>query len=148
MKRIESKIIVNSQHGMSIIEILIALTLLAIGGAFMGTKIFERFHEGKVSAARIQMRNLANSLKDYKRHCSTYPTTEQGLEALVSKPSAGKECKRYAPGGYIEGDEVPMDPWDFPYVYSSDGKKFNIISYGQDNEEGGEGQDADIPLNE
>lgn len=139
---------VIGQQGMSLIEILIALTLLAIGGGIIGTNVYDRFHEGRTSAAKIQMKNLANSLKDFRRHCNTFPATEQGLDALVTKPAEGKDCPRYAPNGYLDGGKVPVDPWDFPYVYSSDGKTFKITSYGNDNEEGGEGKDADISLDE
>lgn len=135
----------NNQNGFSLIEILVALTLLAMAGTFVAGKIFQSLHEGKVSAAKIQMQGLSERLKEFRRHCSFYPTSEQGLESLVQKPS-GRECRRYAPGGYIEGDIVPMDPWENDFIYQSDGKKFNIISYGNDLVEGGEGEDADIPL--
>jgi general secretion pathway protein G len=94
------------------------------------------------------MNNLADRLKEFRRHCHFYPTTDQGLEALVTKPSGGRGCKRYAPGGYIEGGEVPNDPWDNPFEYESDGKTFNIWSLGADGMEGGEGADADIYLRE
>ncbi|MBT5095329.1 MAG: hypothetical protein HOM21_13850, partial [Halobacteriovoraceae bacterium] len=72
----------------------------------------------------------------------------QGLQALVQKPTGGKECKDYPPNGFLEDENVPLDPWDGEYVYESDGKTFNIFSYGPDNEEGGEGTDADIYLKE
>ena len=70
--------------------------------------------------------------------------TDQGFDALIEKPTGGRECKRYAPGGYIEGGKIPLDPWDNEYIYESDGKTFTIISLGADNAEGGEGVDADI----
>jgi general secretion pathway protein G len=137
----------SNQKGLSLIEILIALTILGIAGTFITGKVFESLYEGQVKSAQIQMQNLASRLKEFKRHCGFYPSTEQGLESLISKPS-GRECKRYAPGGYIEGDKVPLDPWDNEFVYESDGKNFNIISYGSDGKEGGEGQDKDIYLYE
>jgi len=137
----------HSTKGFSLIEILIALSLLALVGTFVGGKIFQQFHEGKVGVARTQMGNLANSLKDFKRKCGFYPTTEQGLQALEQKPTGGRECKRYPPNGFLfEDSEVPLDPWENEYSYQSDGKKFNIISFGNDGLEGGEGNDADIPL--
>jgi general secretion pathway protein G len=90
------------------------------------------------------MKSLADRLKEFRRDCNTYPTTEQGFDALIEKPTGGRECKRYAPGGYIEGGKIPLDPWDNEYIYESDGKTFTIISLGADNAEGGEGVDADI----
>ena len=120
---------------------------MGIAGTFVAGKVFEQLHEGKVKSARIQMQGLAQRLQEFRRHCGYYPTSEQGLQALVEKPSGGRECKRYQPGGYIDG-EVPLDPWDAEYVYISDGKTINMISYGNDNAEGGEGEDADIPLKE
>jgi general secretion pathway protein G len=131
--------------GFSLIEILIALTLLALVGTFVAGKMFDQLEEGKVKAATIQMGNFKNALKDYRRKCNFYPTSDQGLEALLSKPS-GKDCKNYPPDGFLDEEEIPLDPWDEEFVYDSDGKKFNIISYGRDAAEGGEGFDADISL--
>ena len=141
-------IIATKNRGFSLIEILIALALLAGAGTFVAGKIFDQLHEGKVESAKIQMNALSDRLKEYRRHCGSYPTAEQGLEALVSKPSGGKECKRYNPGGYIESGNVPVDPWDEEYIYESDGKSFNIFSLGADNEEGGEDKEKDIYLYE
>jgi general secretion pathway protein G len=138
----------TAQKGFSLIEILIALTLLGIAGTFVVGKIFDQLHEGQVKSTKIQMQNLQERLKEFRRHCNFYPTTEQGLEALVSKPTSGRECKRYNPGGYIESGNVPLDPWDNEFVYESDGRKFNIYSLGPDGAEGGEDKDADIYLKE
>ena len=137
----------KSQSGFSLMEILISLTLMGIAGTFVAGKVFEQLHEGKVKSARIQMQGLAQRLKEFRRHCGYYPTTDQGLQALVEKPTGGRECKRYQPSGYLDGD-VPQDPWDTDFVYTSDGKKFDIVSLGNDQVDGGEGEDADIPLKE
>ena len=136
----------QNQRGFSLIEILIALTLLALAGTFVVGKFLDNLHEGQVNSAKIQMSNLEGRLKEFRRKCGFYPTTEQGLEALVTKPSGGRECKDYPQSGFIDGDAVPKDPWDHDFVYESDGKNFNIFSYGQDGEPGGEGTDADIYL--
>jgi general secretion pathway protein G len=136
--------IFKSQSGMSLIEILIALTLLALAGTFVGGKVFEQLQEGKVSSARIQIKSLADRLKEFRRDCNFLPTTDMGLDALINKPEGGRECKRYAPGGYIEGGKIPLDPWDQEFIYESDGRTFEIKSMGADNSEGGEGSDADI----
>lgn len=136
--------LVRSQAGMSLMEILIALTLLGIAGAFVATNIFDRLQEGKVSSTKIQIQRLGDVLKDYRRKCNTYPTTEQGLDALLSKPTTGKECKNYPPNGFLEENKIPTDPWDMEFLYESDGRSYRIISFGADNLEGGEGYDADI----
>jgi len=136
----------ESQRGMSLIEILVALTILVMSGTFVTTKVLDQLHEGQVKAATIQMQTFKGVLREFKRKCGKYPTTEQGLEALIDSASAG-ECKRYPPNGFIEEAEVPEDPWDNAYYYESDGKTFNIISFGADGEEGGEGNDEDVSLN-
>ena len=138
----------KNQQGFSLLEILIALILLAGAGTFVAGKIFDQFHEGRVESTKIQMSSLAARLKEFNRHCNRYPTTEQGLEALIEKPTSGPECKRYNPGGYIDGGVLPNDPWDTPYYYESDGRKFNITSFGGDGVEGGEEKDQDISLYE
>jgi general secretion pathway protein G len=140
------KTLAQNQRGFSLIEILIALTLLALAGTFVVGKFLDNLHEGQINSAKIQMSNLEGRLKEFKRKCGFYPATEQGLEALVAKPSGGRECKDYPQSGFIEGDQVPKDPWDHDFIYESDGKTFNIYSYGQDGEQGGEGTDADIYL--
>ncbi len=136
--------ILSSQRGMSLVEILISLSLLAVGGTFIATNLFERLEEGNISATKIQIGSIGKILKDYRRKCGLYPTEAQGLEALITKPTGGKECRKYPPNGFIENGRIPLDPWDEEYVYQSDGRKYTIISYGPDREEGGEGTDADI----
>jgi general secretion pathway protein G len=130
---------------MSILEILIALTLLGLAGTFVAGKVLDNLQEGKIQTAKIQIKSLSDRLKEFRRDCNFYPTTDQGWDALINKPEGGgRECKRYSPGGYIDGGKIPQDPWDTDYIYESDGKTFTIISLGADNAEGGEGFDADI----
>ena len=134
----ESKILSESQRGFSLIEILIALTLLGIVGTFVATNIFSQLQEGQVKAASIQMGNFGNALKEFRRKCAFYPTTDQGLAALLSKPSGGRECKAYPPNGILGEEVLPQDPWNNDYEYASDGKTFTITSYGPDQEPGTE----------
>lgn len=140
------KTLKQNQKGFSLIEILIALTLLAVAGTFVVGKFYDNLTEGQINSAKIQMSNLEGRLKEFRRKCGFYPTSEQGLEALVTKPSGGRECKDYPVNGFIDGEQVPKDPWNNDFIYESDGKTVNIISYGNDGEEGGEGSDADISL--
>ncbi len=139
------KEVIKSQKGFSLIEILIALTLLAIAGTFVATKFLSSLDEGKVSAAKIQMNNFDNILKEFRRKCGFYPTTEQGLEALINKPTGSRECRDYPSSGFIDGD-LPKDPWENDYIYESDGRTYNIHSLGADGMEGGEEFDQDIFL--
>ena len=136
--------ILKNNAGMSIIEILIAITLIGLAGTFVVGKIFDNLKEGQVSSTKIQMKHLGDRLQEFRRHCGLFPTTEQGLDALINKPAGGKECKRYQPGGYLNDGKIPLDPWDNEYIYESDGKTYKIKSFGADGIEGGEGFDADI----
>ena len=138
-----SKALIKSQRGFSLIEILIALTLLAVAGGFVSVQVFSNLTEGEIKSTKIQIGNLGKILKEYRRKCGMYPTTEQGLDALVSAPTSGKECKSYPPTGFLDG-KIPRDPWDEEFIYESTGRDFTIISLGPDREEGGEGTDADI----
>ncbi len=137
-------LIIKSQRGMSLVEILIALTLLGIAGTFVVGQVIQNLNEGQVQSTKIQIQKLGDILRDYRRKCGRYPTTEQGLDALVNAPTAGKLCKRYPPNGFIDG-KVPVDPWETEFIYESDGKRYEIISLGADMEEGGEDEyDKDI----
>lgn len=140
------KTLVQNQKGFSLIEILIALTLLAVAGTFVVGRFMDTLHEGQVKSTKIQMNGLDARLKEFRRKCGFYPTTEQGLEALMTKPTGGRECKDYPTNGFIDGESVPKDPWDGDFIYESDGKTFNIYSYGPDGASGGEGTDSDIYL--
>ncbi len=131
----ETKKTVIQEQGFSLIEILVALTLLGIAGTFVAGKIFDQLEQGKVQAAGIQMNSLKGSLKEFRRKCGFYPSTEDGLYALVEAPSS-RECRNYPADGFLEEGVIPLDPWDYDFQYSSDGKSFEIISSGPDNEMG------------
>lgn len=146
-KKVKFNPVNQSQAGFSLVEILVALTLLGIAGTFVAGKIFDSLLDGQIQSAKIQMNAFKARLQEFRRKCGFYPTSDQGLEALISKPTSGRECPNYPPNGFIDGEEIPLDPWNNDYVYTSDGKKFDIMSYGPDQEEGGEGTDQDIYLN-
>lgn len=140
------KALIQNQKGFSLIEILIALTLLAVAGTFVVGRFTDIQTEGQIKSTKIQMNGLDARLKEFRRKCGFYPTSEQGLEALITKPTGGRECKDYPANGFIEGDGLPKDAWDNDFIYESDGKTVNIFSYGPDGEAGGEGTDGDIYL--
>ena len=142
-----SVIFFQTRQGFSLLEILIALTLLGIIGTVVTVNVLEKLEEGRVKTANLQMASLGAALKEYKRKCGLYPTTEQGLEALISKPAGGRECKNYPPNGFLseEFTEIPNDPWDEPYYYeSTEGRSFQIYTYGPDQTEGGDNMEADL----
>ncbi len=143
-----TKAILSTQKGMSLVEILIAITLIGIIGTIVVGNVIDSLREGETETAKIQIRKLGDILTDYRRKCGAYPTTDQGLDALVEAPTSGRTCKRYPPNGFIQDGKVPLDPWGFDFEYNSDGKKYTIISYGVDGLEGGDGWDADINSNE
>ena len=93
----QSTRLISSQKGMSLIEILIAITLLGVIGTFVATNVIDSLREGEAKSSKIQIGRLAGALKQYRMKCGIYPTSDQGLEALVDKPTSGRECKRYPP---------------------------------------------------
>lgn len=132
--------------GFTLIEILVVVAIIAILAAIVGPRIIGTTDEARVTEAKAQMRNLETALKLFKLQNGFYPTTEQGLEALVDKPTTGRIPDRYKEGGYLESRSVPLDPWRAPYIYISPGLNgdYDLISYGADGAAGGEGFDADI----
>ena len=110
----------------------------------VGTQVINRYNRAKAEGTKIQIKQISSYLKQFYVDCNFYPTTDQGLEALVGKPTGGRECKNYDPNGYIEGGKLPMDGFGNPFSYISDANTFEVISLGKDGQEGGEGVDADL----
>lgn len=133
--------VVKNEAGMTLIEIMIVISIIAMIGSFVGSAVMKKYAESQVQSTRIQMKQVGLVLDDFKRICGFYPTTEQGLEALVSKPQ-GRECKNYDPEGFIK--KVPNDAWGNAFIYTSDGNKYELKSLGADGVEGGEGVNKDI----
>ncbi|QBC42168.1 type II secretion system major pseudopilin GspG [Iodobacter fluviatilis] len=132
------------QSGFTLIEILVVITILAILGALVVPKIMNRPNEARVVAAKQDIRSIVQALKLYKLDNGRYPSTEQGLKALVEKPNAAPLPNNWKTGGYLE--KLPKDPWGGDYLFLSPGIKgeIDVMSYGADGEQGGEGTDADI----
>jgi general secretion pathway protein G len=135
---------IRSQGGFTFIEIMVVVAILAILAALVVPRIMGRTDEAKRTAAKVQIRNLEGALQLYKLDNGVYPSTEQGLKALVEKPSVGVVPKKWKIGGYIQ--KLPEDPWGNVYKYLSPSPKgdYEIISLGTDGEVGGEGINADI----
>lgn len=128
--------------GFTLTEMLIVIAIIAMIGTFAVGKITAAFNKAKVDSTKVIIRQLSSTLENYRLDCNVYPTTEQGLEALVTKPTGGRDCKNYNVEGYTK--KVPLDAWSNTLVYESDGQKFLIKSFGQDGVDGGEGNAAEI----
>ena len=131
-------------RGFTLIEIMVVVVIMGILAALVVPKLIGRTGEAKVAAARVDIATVMQSLKLYKLDNQRYPTTEQGLQALVSKPSTGPAANGWKTGGYM--DKLPKDPWGNPYQYLSPGIKgeVDVFSLGADGQPGGSGDDADI----
>lgn len=136
------------QAGFTLTEMLIVVALIGILMTIVVGNISGKFNKAKVDTTKIKMRQLAVVLDDFKRDCNFYPTTDQGLDALINKPSGGRDCKNYNPEGYLKGKTAPKDGWDNDFTYESDGSKFVLRSLGNDGKEGGDGNDKDISSDE
>lgn len=136
----------NSDRGFTLLEIIIVVFILSLLVAIVAPRIIGRTDEARVTGAKIQIRNFETALKLFKLDNGFYPDTQQGLDALIEKPATGRIPQKYKEGGYLEQKKIPLDPWGNPYIYVSPGLQgdFDIISYGGDGKEGGEGKDADI----
>lgn len=134
------------QSGFTLIEVLVVVVILAALAALVGPRLMGRMDDAKVAEAKIQIRNLENALKLYKLDNGFYPSTAQGLDALVRMPSGDPVPRKYKEDGYLEKKKIPLDPWGNSYIYVCPGQHgdFDIQSYGGDGKQGGDGKDADI----
>jgi general secretion pathway protein G len=132
------------QQGFTLIEIMVVMVILGLLVAVVAPNIMGRSDQARVTVAETQLSNIANALDLYRLDNSHYPSTQQGLEALVRKPSGSPEPKNWNAGGYMKS--VPEDPWGNEYQYVSPGVEgpYDLYSYGADGQEGGEGDNADI----
>ena len=133
-------------RGFTLIELMVVIIILGILAMYVAPKIMSRPGEARQVKARLDIQNLENALKLYKLDNGIYPTTEQGLLALVEQPETGTVPKKWKSGGYLEKGKVPKDPWGNDFVYLSPGLKsdFDIISYGLDGVPGGEEENKDV----
>ncbi len=136
--------IMRGQGGFTLIEILVVVVILGILASIIVPKIMKRPEEARRTKAVMDIKAIETALNLYRLDNGVYPSTEQGLEALVTKPTTGIIPKDWKEGGYL--DKVPKDPWGNPFVYLCPGvhKEFDLVSHGADGVEGGEGKDADI----
>lgn len=132
------------QGGFTLLEIMVVVVIIGILAALVVPNIMGRPDEARQIAARQDIASLMQALKLYRLDNLRYPTTEQGLQALVTKPTTGSIPANWKLGGYVE--RLPKDPWGHPYQYLNPGVQgeIDVFSYGADGAPGGEGIDADI----
>ena len=137
----------HPEAGVTLIEMMVVLVIIAVVAAMIVPNVIGRPDEARVTVAQTDLRTISSALELYRLDNRTYPTTAQGLPALVERPISAPEPQNWASGGYL--DSVPQDPWGNDYIYRSPGQDgaFDLVSLGADGRPGGDGVDSDIPLN-
>ena len=132
------------RRGFSLIEIMVVVVILGLLVTIVGANVLDRVEEARRQTARTQIQSFVTALEMFHLNAGRFPTTAQGLDALVRRPTIPPVPNRFPDGGFIR--EIPLDPWGNPFIYRSPGERgaFDIISTGRTGEEGGEGRDADI----
>ena len=134
-------------QGFSLIEVLVVVVIMGMLIGLIGPNVLGQVDRARVTTAKSDIASLSQALDMYKLDNHFYPTTDQGLEALVSRPQSSPEPRNWNPEGYIKGNKLPLDPWDGEYVYMSpgeDNRPYELLSLGADARSGGEGYAADI----
>lgn len=129
----------NNQKGMTLLEIMIVLAILGGLIAVLATSVQGQFRKAKIRQAKIQISEYGKALDMYYTDCNQYPTTEEGLQALMVAPST---CSNWGPDPYLK--KLNKDPWNGDFVYESSGNAYTLKSLGSDHREGGTGDGADI----
>ncbi len=132
----------DKQAGFTLLELLVVLGIIAMLAGIVGPQVMKHMGESKTKAAKVQIEDLSATLDMYKLDAGNYPTTEQGLQALIEAPDTAKHWN----GPYLSKAKIPLDPWQNEYHYVSPGEhgRFDISSMGADGKEGGTGEDQDV----
>ncbi|MFP4035137.1 MAG: type II secretion system major pseudopilin GspG [Desulfovermiculus sp.] len=134
----------KKRAGFTLIELMVVIVILGILAGLIVPRLTDKPDKARVVKAKMQIENLTMAVKQFKLDNGFYPSTEQGLKALVEKPGVGESPRDYPEDGYIS--KIPEDPWgnDYVYVYPGEHEEFDLFSLGADGEQGGEGFNADI----
>ncbi|MEH6556966.1 MAG: type II secretion system major pseudopilin GspG [Oceanicoccus sp.] len=137
---------IRQVSGFTLIEIMVVVVIISVLIGLVAPNILGRVDEARVTAAQTDIATIEQALEMYKLDNHRYPTTDQGLTALVEMPTASPAPKKWNPAGYLKKNKLPVDPWGGQYQYLSPGAvgPFDLYSLGADAKEGGEGYDADI----
>ncbi len=139
-----ARIRIRAARGFTLLEIMVVVVIIGILGALIAPQIFGQVEKARVAKAKQDIRTIESALEMYRLDNFRYPSTDQGLKALVERPT-DSSVRNWKPGGYIK--DLEKDPWDMDYHYAypgSHGKEIDLFSYGADGAEGGEGNDTDI----
>lgn len=137
----------QKRNAFTLIEIMVVIIILGLLAAFVIPNITGKSEEAKQKLVCVQMKSLAEGLKMFKIDNGSYPTTEEGITALITNPSSDT-YPSYSKNGYLEGKNLPKDPWNHPYIYLNDGTAFDLVSLGADGKEGGSDDGKDQKLSE
>jgi general secretion pathway protein G len=134
----------QTQHGFTLIEVMVVIAIIGIMATLIVPQIMSKPDEARVIAAKQDINSIVQALKLYRLDIGQYPSTEQGLAALVAKPSTGQIPQNWKSNGYL--DRLPKDPWGYPYQYLNPGVRgeIDVFSFGADNKPGGTGFAADL----
>ena len=132
----------KAQLGFTLLELLVVLGIIAMLAGIVGPQVMKHLGESKTKAAKVQVEDFSAALDMYKLDMGKYPTSDQGLQALIEAPEGSKRWN----GPYLKKAKMPVDPWLNEYHYVSPGThgKFDLFTYGADDKEGGEGEEQDI----
>ena len=144
---IKRKVVRWQRSAFTLMELMIVIIILGLLAALVMPSLTGKSEEAKQKLVCIQMKNISQALKMFKVDNGRYPTTEEGLEALIKNPSSD-ELPNYAKSGYLEDSNLPKDPWGHPFVYLEEDGNPEIISLGADGKEGGTEENKDIRLSE
>ena len=134
----------SSQAGFTLIELMVVIVILVILASMVGIKVLGQADSARVGTTESTLSTVVNALSMYRLSNSRYPTTSQGLDALITPPA---DAKNYPEGGYLTGGEYPTDSWDNELQYvipGTEGRPYDLFSLGADGQQGGEGLDADL----
>ncbi len=136
----------NHNRGFTLIELMVVIVILGVLAGMIVPRIMDRPEQAKVTKTKMLIESISTALDLYKLDVGTYPTTEQGLQALVEAPETDQEVSNWRKGGYLDKGRVPKDPWNNDFIYLSPGANgdYDITSLGGDSAPGGEGTNADI----
>jgi general secretion pathway protein G len=133
-------------RGFTLIEIMVVITILGILAALIVPRVVGRTDDARITAAKQDIGAIMQALKLYRLDNGRYPTTEQGLRALIERPSTDPQPTNWKQGGYLERSSIPKDPWGKEYQFLNPGLRgeIDVFSFGRDGQSGGEGPDGDI----
>jgi len=147
-KQTQNEIKKHQKKAFSIVELMVVVIILGLLASIVVPNLIGKSDDAKKQLVTVQMKQIQEALKLFRLDMGRYPTTDEGLEVLVKKPTDKDGYENYSSSGYLGSKSVPKDPWNNPYIYVSDGTSIEVISLGADGKEGGEDINKDLKLSE